>query len=166
MRFIGLQENLKRGLNIVGHATAKNINLPILNNILIKVEGGNIELVSTNLEIGVVHQVRGKIEKDGQFTVDAKLITEYVNLLNSGEKVKVEVKAEVKPEVKPVAKPEVKVEVKAEVKPEVKPEVKVVEIDLEAKTVAELKDMAKELNLTGYSALRKAELIELIKTAL
>ncbi|HBA36280.1 TPA: DNA polymerase III subunit beta [Candidatus Falkowbacteria bacterium] len=92
MRFIGLQENLKRGLNIVGHATAKNINLPILNNILIKVEGGNIELVSTNLEIGVVHQVRGKIEKDGQFTVDAKLITEYVNLLNSGEKVKVEVK--------------------------------------------------------------------------
>ena len=92
MRFISLQENLRRGLNIVGHATAKNINLPILNNILIKAEAGNIELVSTNLEIGVVHQVRGKIEKDGQFTVDAKLITEYVNLLSGGEKVKVEIK--------------------------------------------------------------------------
>ena len=58
MRFISLQENLKRGLNIVGHITSKNINLPILNNILIKTEGGNIEFVSTNLEIGVVHQVR------------------------------------------------------------------------------------------------------------
>ena len=92
MRFISLQENLKRGLNIVGHVTSKNINLPILNNILIKAENGNIELISTNLEIGVVHQVRGKIEADGQFTVDSKLISEYVNLLSNGEKVKIEAK--------------------------------------------------------------------------
>jgi len=92
MQFISLQENLKRGLNIVGHVTTKNINLPILNNILIKAEGGNIELVSTNLEIGITHQIRGKIESEGQFTVDAKLIGEYVGLLSGGEKVKVETK--------------------------------------------------------------------------
>ncbi len=92
MRFISLQENLKRGLNIVGHVSTKNINLPILNNILIKAEDGNIELVSTNLEIGITHQVRGKIEVDGQFTVDSKLISEYVNLLSGGEKVKIEEK--------------------------------------------------------------------------
>lgn len=92
MRFISLQENLKRGLNIVGHVTSKNINLPILNNILIKAVDGNIELVSTNLEIGITHQVRGKIESDGQFTVDSKLIGEYVNLLSGGEKVKIEEK--------------------------------------------------------------------------
>ena len=92
MRFISLQENLKRGLNIVGHITTKNINLPILNNILIKAEGGNIELVGTNLEIGIVHQLRGKVEKDGQFTVDAKLITEYISLLGGEDKVKIEEK--------------------------------------------------------------------------
>lgn len=92
MHFISLQENLKKGLNIVGHVTAKNINLPILNNILIKVEGGNIELVSTNLEIGIVYALRGKIEDDGQFTVDSKLIKEYVGLLSGGEKVKLEEK--------------------------------------------------------------------------
>ncbi len=92
MRLVCKQENLKRGLNIVGHVTTKNINLPILNNILIKAEGGNIELVSTNLEIGVVHQLRGKIETEGQFTVDSKLITEYVNLLNGSENVKLEEK--------------------------------------------------------------------------
>ncbi|MDY0010570.1 MAG: Rho termination factor N-terminal domain-containing protein [Candidatus Izemoplasmatales bacterium] len=56
--------------------------------------------------------------------------------------------------------------VKEEVKPVEKVETKVVEIDLDSKTVAELKDMAKELNLSGYSSLRKAELIDLIKTAL
>lgn len=92
MRFISLQENLKRGLNIVGHITTKNVNLPILNNILIKAEDGNIEFIGTNLEIGIIHQVRGKIEVDGQFTVDSKLATEYVNLLSAGEKVKVEQK--------------------------------------------------------------------------
>ncbi|MDP2944595.1 MAG: DNA polymerase III subunit beta [bacterium] len=92
MRLVSLQENLKRGLNLVGHITTKNINLPILNNILIKAEKGNIELISTNLEIGVIHQLRGKIESDGQFTVDSKLITEYVNLLNGNGKVKLEEK--------------------------------------------------------------------------
>jgi len=92
MHFISLQENLKRGLNMVGHITTKNINLPILNNILIRVENGNIELVSTNLEIGITHQIRGKIESEGQFTVDARLIGEYVSLLGGGEKVKVEAK--------------------------------------------------------------------------
>jgi len=92
MRFISLQENLKRGLNIVGHITTKNINLPILNNVLIKTKDGNLEFIGTNLEIGIVHQVRGKIEKDGEFTVDSKLITEYANLLSGGEKVKVEEK--------------------------------------------------------------------------
>jgi DNA polymerase-3 subunit beta len=92
MRLISLQENLKKGLNIVGHITTKNINLPILNNILIRAEQGNIELISTNLEIGVVYQLRGKIEQDGEFTVDSKLVTEYVNLLSSGEKVKIDQK--------------------------------------------------------------------------
>lgn len=92
MRLVSLQENLKKGLNLVGHVTTKNINLPILNNILIKAENGNIELVCTNLEIGVVHQLRGKIETEGQFTVDSKLITEYVNLLSGNGKVKLEEK--------------------------------------------------------------------------
>ena len=92
MRFISLQENLKRGLNIVGHVTSKNINLPILNNILIKSANGNIEFISTNLEIGITHQLRGKIEVDGEFTVDSKLITDYVTLLNGKDNVKLEEK--------------------------------------------------------------------------
>lgn len=90
MRLISLQENLKRGLSIVGHITTKNINLPILNNILIRAEKGNIDLISTNLEIGVTSQLRGKIDEDGEFTVDSKLITEYVSLLKGEENVKIE----------------------------------------------------------------------------
>ncbi|MGI6373862.1 MAG: DNA polymerase III subunit beta [Patescibacteria group bacterium] len=94
MRFTSLQENLKKGLNIVGHINSKNINLPILNNILINTKKTIIEFTSTNLEIGIKHQVRGKVEQDGEFTVDARLINEYISLLESGKKVEVELKDE------------------------------------------------------------------------
>ncbi|NLL68737.1 MAG: 50S ribosomal protein L20 [Acholeplasmataceae bacterium] len=56
------------------------------------------------------------------------------------------------------AKPEVKKETKAKVETK-----KEVEQDLESLTVAELKEIAKNKDLTGYSAFRKAELIKLIQ---
>ena len=87
MQFISLQENLKKGLNIVSHTSSKNINLPILNNILIKAYSGEIEFIGTNLEIGVNSKIRGKVESDGEFTVNSRLITDYINLLNPNEKV-------------------------------------------------------------------------------
>lgn len=71
-------------------------------------------------------------------------------------------------------KPEFKKEAKPEVK-EVKPEVKKVEVvkeentaktqakDFNAMTVAELKALAKDKGITGYSKLKKAELIEALK---
>lgn len=87
MQFISLQENLKKGLNIVSHTTSKNINLPILSNILIRASSGEIELIGTNLEIGINCKISGKVEQEGEFTVNSKLLTDYVNLLSSGDKV-------------------------------------------------------------------------------
>ena len=81
-------------------------------------------------------------------------------------KVKPEVKEEAKPEVKEEAKPEVKEETKPEVKAEVKEETKtestLTEEGLTKHTVAELRTLAKELNLSNYSSLKKADLIQLI----
>lgn len=81
MKISSLQENLKSGLLSVSHIAGKNINLPILNNVLLKAEDGNIKLVSTDLEMGIITIIRGKIEKEGSFTVDAKIISDYVSLL-------------------------------------------------------------------------------------
>ncbi|HOZ53167.1 MAG TPA: DNA polymerase III subunit beta [bacterium] len=81
MKFITLKENLKQGLSIVAHLTSKNINLPILNNILIRAKKEGIELIATNLEISVNHFLRGKIESEGEITVDSKIINEYISLL-------------------------------------------------------------------------------------
>jgi len=89
MKFICTQENLNRGLFITGHLSNKNVNLPILNNVLMKIKDGILTLASTNLEIGISCNVRGKSEKEGEFTVESKLIADFVNLL-SNQKVELE----------------------------------------------------------------------------
>lgn len=81
MKFSALQENLKTGLGLVSHVAGKNINLPVLNNVLIEAREGKIRLTATNLEIGISSVVRGKIDADGVFTVDSKILTDYVGLL-------------------------------------------------------------------------------------
>lgn len=81
MKFSVLQENLKQGLTAVAHIAGKNSSLPILNNIKMEAINGNINLTSTNLEIGINSVVRGKVEQDGSFTVDAKIILDFINLL-------------------------------------------------------------------------------------
>lgn len=91
MKIISLQKNLKSGVYAVSHIAQKNTNLPILNNILISAKDGVISLVTTNLEIGITSVLRGKVEKEGSFTVDARILSDYVNLLHN-EKVSLEVK--------------------------------------------------------------------------
>ena len=81
LKIFSLQENLKQGLVLVGHVSGKNVNLPILNNVLIKAEDGKIRLVATNLEMGVISTIRGKIEREGVFTVSSKIISDCINLL-------------------------------------------------------------------------------------
>lgn len=91
MKISSLQENLKAGLSVVSHVAGKNINLPILNNVLIEAKEGNIKMVATDLEIGVICMVRGKIEKEGSFTVESKIISDYIALLPN-QKVDLELK--------------------------------------------------------------------------
>lgn len=81
MKISCIQENLKQGLQLVSNISNKNINLPILNNVLIESNDGSIKLSTTNLEIGITCIIRGKIDESGSFTVDAKLLSDYVGLL-------------------------------------------------------------------------------------
>jgi len=81
MKLSSLQENLKQAVIIVSHITGKNPNLPILSNIMVDAQKGEIKLIATNLEMGITNYVRGKIEERGVFTVDAKLISDYISLL-------------------------------------------------------------------------------------
>lgn len=81
MKFTILQENLKEALYITSHIAGKNINLPILNNILIEADQGNINFISTDLELGIVNKKRGKVDVSGKFTIDSRIFSEYISLL-------------------------------------------------------------------------------------
>lgn len=81
MKISCTQENLNQGLMVVSHIAYKNSNLPILSNILIKIEDKLLTLAATNLEIGITVQVRSKVEKEGEYSIDAKLFSDYVSFL-------------------------------------------------------------------------------------
>ncbi len=81
MKLSCTRENLFQGLAIASHLTSKNVNLPVLQNILIQAEGGTIRFTTTNLEIAVRCIVRGKVDEPGEVTVPSKLFYDYVSLL-------------------------------------------------------------------------------------
>jgi DNA polymerase-3 subunit beta len=57
-----MQENLARGLSVVSRAVSTRSTLPVLANVLLKTEDGGLRLTTTNLEIGLIYWVPGKIE--------------------------------------------------------------------------------------------------------
>lgn len=81
MNFTCLQENLNKGLFLVNHITLKNSYLPILNNVLIQAKNNTIKLITSNLEIGIQCQIRGKIEEEGEFIVPCQFLVNYISLL-------------------------------------------------------------------------------------
>ncbi len=91
MKITCLQENFKKAINIVQNIVGKNLTLPILNNILLKTERGRLRLSSTNLEIGINTWVSGKIDKEGEITCPAKILTGFINNLPN-KKIELEVK--------------------------------------------------------------------------
>jgi DNA polymerase-3 subunit beta len=76
-----LQENLAKGLSIVGRAVSSRSTLPVLANILLDAKDNQLRLAATNLDIGVTCWIGAKVEDEGAITVPARLLTEFVNSL-------------------------------------------------------------------------------------
>ncbi len=81
MKLSCLQENLNKGLSIVGRAVATRTTLPITNNVLLATDNGRLKLVATNLEMAISCWIGAKIEDEGAITVPARLLTEFVSSL-------------------------------------------------------------------------------------
>jgi DNA polymerase III subunit beta len=80
------QEQLAKGLSIVGRAVSTKTTLPVLNNILLatdKEEGGRLKLAATNLEISITVWVPAQVQEEGEITVPARLLGEFVSSLSS-----------------------------------------------------------------------------------
>ncbi len=81
MKLSCLQENLNKGLGVVGRAVATRTTLPITNNVVLATDQGRLKLVATNLEIAISHWIGAKVEAEGGTTVPARLLTEFVGSL-------------------------------------------------------------------------------------
>lgn len=81
MKVSCLQEQLQRALVQVSRAVATKSALPVLSNVLLSAEEGRLKIAATNLEIGITTHIEALIEETGKITVDAKLLSEFVNTL-------------------------------------------------------------------------------------
>ena len=79
MKITVLTQNLQQGLNIVKNITGKNLNLPILNTILITAKNNQINLSTTNLELGVNYYLNAQIENEGRIAVPSKIFSDFVS---------------------------------------------------------------------------------------
>ena len=81
MRVSCLQENLAKGLSVVGRAVATRSTLPVLSNVMLATDNGRLKLSATDLEIGINCWVGAKVEEDGATTVPARSFIDLVNSL-------------------------------------------------------------------------------------
>ena len=85
MRITCKQQDLSRGLSIVGHAVSSRSTLPILANILLATDQGRLKLSATNLEIGINCWVDAEIHQEGSTTIPAKTFSELIASLTQGQ---------------------------------------------------------------------------------
>ena len=60
MRVACLQENLSKGLNVIGRAVATRTTLPITQNVLLETDQSRLKLSATNLEVAISTWVGGR----------------------------------------------------------------------------------------------------------
>src|SRR3954451_23545091 len=93
MKLECLQEHLAEGLTVVGRVVPSKSTLPVLSNVLLTTRDGELQLTANNLELSVAHRVPAAVESEGDITLPARLLADYVALLDHGQKVQLELNA-------------------------------------------------------------------------
>jgi small subunit ribosomal protein S2 len=121
-----------------------------------------VKLITWVMGNAVIEAQGGAVEKFEEETVQEASRRDYNN-----DQKEAKPKREAKPQPKPEPKPEPKVKEVEEDEEEVEEDDvednDLTQEDLESMTVAELRALAKDRGITGYSTLKKAELIDVLK---
>ncbi len=75
------KEEILKGLQRIQGVVEKKNTMPILSNMLLTAEGAGIEIIATDLEIGLRGRYAAEVEKPGSVTVSAKKMYEIVREL-------------------------------------------------------------------------------------
>ncbi len=97
MKLIALKNNLKIGMDYLNKVVVPNPSLPVLNNVLLKSNDGEIKMMATNLELAITARVPGKVTENGSLSVPYgifsgiinNLATERVSLDSSGNNLEI-----------------------------------------------------------------------------
>ena len=81
MKFTCPSDTFKRSLTIVNRALGSRTTLPIAQNVLLSVEDSSLKLSATNLQVSLTTWVQVQVERPGEVTVPARLLTDFVNSL-------------------------------------------------------------------------------------
>ena len=94
MRVTLERSNLLKSLNHVHRVVERRNTIPILSNVLILAEGGELQLKATDLDIEVFEKVPAVVEQAGNTTVPAHMLYEIVRKLPDGSEVMLAIDAE------------------------------------------------------------------------
>lgn len=86
------QEKLSKALNTVSRVATGKVTLPVLNNVLIRVDDKKVTFTTTNLDMAVVDYLPVSKSSNGVITVPARLLAEFVSNLPKGETIKISAK--------------------------------------------------------------------------
>lgn len=75
------QDTLSKALQATSRVAAARASLPVLGNVLLRTSGTNLLVAATNLELAATTNVGAKVVIQGEVTVPAKLINEFVGNL-------------------------------------------------------------------------------------
>src|SRR3989344_7626271 len=79
MKITVFTKKLQQGLNMVKNIVGKNLNLPILNTILLIAKNGQVNLLTTNLELGMNYYFAATVENEGQVAIPAKIFSDFIS---------------------------------------------------------------------------------------
>lgn len=85
MKLTFQKDTLLNGINIVLKAVPSKTTMSILECILIDATAGEIKLTANDMELGIETKVEGEILEKGKIALDAKLFSEIIRKLPSGE---------------------------------------------------------------------------------
>ena len=85
MKFSVSKEKLLAGLQTVQNVVSTRTTLPILSNVLLQAEGGQVRLTTTDLDVGIRGSIDAQIEKPGSTTLPARRLFSIIRELPSAE---------------------------------------------------------------------------------
>ena len=79
MKITVITKNLQQSLNTVKNIVGKNLNLPVLNTILMTFKNNQVNLSTTNLELGINYYLNATTENEGKVAIPAKIFSDFVS---------------------------------------------------------------------------------------